>query len=57
MTVTVIGFGLGAIAVMLLVEEYVSYRQERRSEQLATIVTGLLGMAFFVAMLYAAGAM
>lgn len=57
MLVSSIGFGLGAITIMLLVEEYISYRQKRRSEQLATIITGLLGMAFFVAMLYAAGAM
>ena len=53
----IIGFGLAAITIMVVVEGLMSERNHRRAETGAVVVAGVLGIAYFVGMLYAAGAL
>lgn len=55
MIVKVIGIGIGSIVIMMLTESFMSARQRRRPEAGAVVIAGLLGLAYFIGMLYAAG--
>ena len=55
MIIKVIAIGIGSIVIMMLTETFMAARQRRNAEAGAVIIAGLLGIAYFIGMLYAAG--
>jgi len=53
MIIKLIGIGAVTLAVIVTAEAQVAHRQHRRPETGAVLVAGLIGMAFFVAVLLA----
>jgi hypothetical protein len=48
-------FAIGAIFIMMVVESIAAVRQHRKAELGTVVLAGLLGMAYFIGVLYAAG--
>ena len=57
MITKVIAIGIGSIVIMMLTETFMAARQRRNAEAGAVVIAGLLGVAFLIALLYAAGAL
>jgi uncharacterized membrane protein YraQ (UPF0718 family) len=53
--IKVIGIGIGSIVIMMLTETFMAARQRRNPEAGAVVIAGLLGLAYCIGMLYAAG--
>lgn len=50
-----IGFGIGTVVLMLLIEGLLADLAKRKANGNAVLVAGLIGIAYFIGMLYAAG--
>ncbi len=55
MIIKVIAIGIGSIVIMMLTETFMAARQRRNAEAGAVVIAGLLGIAYLIGMLYAAG--